>query len=191
MLFDNYLTTHNVGTYAPGNGYTYATYSNYLNAIKDYVVYIHHYIDIYNLSTIYGATARWIGKTPGSSGHLSYVNIIVNDMIEYEYPQGGYETGDDMIFSGASIVKSTGRLKQRYPITNGMELYRSTDGSFLKKFSGVGGNAWFLGPINGYWPANGIAEWGAVLIGVGGGLGDPAGTTVFIKKPYKSRVINV
>src|SRR6185436_1908596 len=90
MLYDPHLTLLADGKYSPGNGYTYATYDNYKRAITDYCRYIHWYKDEYGLDTIYGATARWIGKDEGSSGHVSYVSIIISDMLEYEYPQGGF-----------------------------------------------------------------------------------------------------
>jgi hypothetical protein len=196
MLFDPALTINNVGkvtkTTSDGFKYTYATYDTYLNAIKDYVRYIHHYIDIYELTTIYQATGRWLGlNRTGDPGHISYVTTVVNDMVEYEYPEGGYVSGDKMIFSGEAIDKATGRLRQRYPIVDGQtKLYKGTgDEFYLKTFDGTSGNAWFLGPINGFWPATGVAEWGAVLIG--STLADPKGTTLYIKNPVKSKVINV
>jgi hypothetical protein len=135
------------------------------------------------LSTIYGATARWIGKPPGSSGHLNYVNNIINDMIEYQFPNGGYNTGDDMIYAGPAFDRATGRIVQKYPVTVGMELYRSTSGDFLKKFNGTPGNAWFLG-----FPNNDPA-WGSLFIGTT--LADPDATVVYIKNPVKSKIINV
>ena len=184
MLYDAALTTHNKGTYSPGNGYTYASYDTFLNAVIDYCVYIHEYIDVYNLTTIYGATARWIGKIPGSTGHISYVNAIISDMVYYEYPPGtSIETGDKMIFAGASFNKFTGKVTQKYPITTGMDLYRGTNGDFLKKYTGVPGNAWWLGFVNGG------TEWGVVFIGTL--LADPVATLVYIKNPVKSKIINV
>lgn len=184
MLHDDHLTTHEDGTYTPSNGYTYATYANYVDAITDYCTYIHWYKDQYNLDTIYEATARWIGKVPGSSGHISYVTIIVNDMIEYEYPQGGYESEDEMIYFGAAFDRAVGRIVQKYPVTSGLTLYRGTNDSFvLKKYSGKDGLAWWLGFVNG-----GTA-WGAIVIGTSSA--DPDATIVYIKNPDPNKIVTI
>lgn len=184
MLYDSALTTHNVGTYSPGNGYTYAAYATFLSAVIDYCVYIHEYIDVYGLKTIYGTTARWIGKVPGSPGHLNYVNTIITDMIYYEYPSGTpIETGDKMIYAGPAFDRSTGKVTQKYPVTAGMALYRGTNGDFLKSYTGTPGNAWWLGFVNG------STEWGALFIGTS--LADSDATLVYIKNPVKSKIINV
>jgi hypothetical protein len=183
MLYDRNLTLLASGRYSPGNGYTYATYTNYVNAITDYCRYIHWYQDEYDLGDIYGATARWIGKVPGSSGHLNYVTTIINDMIEYEYPSGGYESGDKMIYFGRALDRATGKIVQKYPVYYGMPIYRGTDGSLLKKYSGSPGNAWWLGFVNG-----GTA-WGALVIATTSA--DSDGTVVYIKNPDPKKIINL
>ena len=181
MLYDSNLTILASSTYSPGNGYTYAVYDNYVDAILDYCRYIHWYKDEYNLDTIYEATARWIGKTPGSSGHISYINTIIDDMIRYEYPNGGYESGDVMIYAGPSLDRNTGKLTLKYPVTVGMQLYRGTDGSPLKKYSGTAGKAWWLG-----YPNNN-KEWGTIFIGTT--LADPDATLVYIKNPDPNKIV--
>jgi hypothetical protein len=183
MLYDSNLTILADGKYSPGNGYTYARYSDFENAVLDYCRYIHWYKDRYGLTTIYGATARWIGKTPGSAGHINYVTIVMNDMIEYEYPDGGYESGDVMIYAGDAFDKATGRIVQKYPVTYGMDLYRGTDGTFLKKYSGKAGDAWWLGH-----PNNNKA-WGTIFIGTS--VADPDATLVYIKNPDPNKIKNV
>lgn len=188
MLYDAHLTTHSDGIYCPGNGYCYAKYNNYMDAINDYCTYIHWYKDEYGLDTIYEATARWIGKTPGAAGHISYVNTIINDMIMYEYPQGGYESGDKMIFFGDAFDRSTGKIVQKYPVTTGLALYRGTstnsDGTpsdLLKKYSGDPGKAWWLGFVNGG------KDWGALVIGTS--AADPDATVVYIFKPDARKIV--
>lgn len=183
MLFDPNLTLLSGPKYCPGNGYCYATYENYFDAIVDYCRYIHWYKDEYNLDSIWEATARWIGKTPGSSGHQSYVTIIVDDMIEYEYPSGGYESGDKMIYFGKAFDRLTGEIGQKYPVTTGMELYRGTNGDLLKKYSGTPGNAWWLGFVNG-----GVS-WGAIVIGTSSA--DADATIVYIKNPDPKKIITL
>lgn len=183
MLYDPNLTILASGKYSPGNGYTYATYDNYTTAILDYCRYIHWYKDRYNLISIYQATARWIGKVPGSAGHVSYTNIIISDMIEYEYPTGGYESGDKMLYFGKAFDRATGRIVQKYPVTYGLSLYRGTDGDFLKNYTGADGKAWWIGLVNGN------PSWGALVIGTSSA--DADATIVYIKNPDVSKIINV
>ncbi len=185
MLYDSNLTllTSPPHKYSPGNGYTYAVYGNYKNAITDYCRYIHWYKDEYGLDSIYEATARWIGKKPGASGHISYINIIIDDMIEYEYPNGGYESGDEMIYFGAAFDRSVGSIVQKYPVNYGDILYRGTDGTVLKTYSGKSGNAWWLGFVNGG------KAWGALVIGTSSA--DADATVVYIKNPDPLKIINL
>jgi len=184
MLHDPNLTTHENGTYSPGNGYTYATYANYVDAITDYCTYIHWYKDQYDFDTIYEATARWIGKSPGSSGHVSYVTNIINDMIAYEYPSGGYESGDEMIYFGPALDRATGHIVLKYPVSNGLQLYRGADDAYpLKKYSGLPGKAWWIGFVNGG------TQWGAIVIGTT--AADADATIVYIKNPDPSKIVKI
>ncbi len=186
MLYDSKLTIlasggpNDNGKYSPGNGYTYACYETYEDAIRDYCRYIHWYKDEYGLDTIYEATARWIGKPAGSPGHQSYVSIIIDDMIRYEYPTGGYESGDVMIYAGPSFDRDTGKLTLKYPVKPGLQLYRGTDGNPLKKYSGTAGRAWWLGH------PNGNKKWGTIFIGTS--TADPDATVVYIKDPVLSDI---
>ncbi len=192
MLYDRNLTILSgppvTKTTSSGAKYTYATYDNYVDAVTDYCRYLAWYRDEYGLEDIYGATARWLGREPGSTGHENYVSIIISDMILYEHPEGSfYESGDKMIYAGQSIGvtngKLNGQLKLRYPINYGDSLYRGTNGDFLKKFTGTSGTAWFLGPVNGSW------DWGAIIIGTS--VADPNGTVVYIKNPDQTKVVKV
>lgn len=180
MLWDDNLTILAIDKYRPGNGYTYAVYDTYYDACTDYARYLHWYKDEYGFHDIYRATARWIGRQPGSSGHESYVTIIIDDMIKYEYPEGGYESGDKMIYAGPTLDRKTGQLGLKYPITTGMNLYRGTDGALLKKYSGTPGNAWWIGFVNGG------KEWGAVVIGTSSA--DVDATIVYIKNPDPAKI---
>lgn len=190
MLFSVNLTTHLSGrvvkTDSAGHKYDFATYDSYVNAITDYCRYIHWYRDQYNLTTIYSATGRWLGLSrTGDSGHLSYVNTIVNDIIEYQFPPGDfYETGDKMIWAGEYIDRATGKLKKRLFVATGTLLYRGTNGDILKKLSPAAGlpglNLFFLGPVNDSW------EWGACIVSTT--AADPLGTVVYVRNPDKTKV---
>lgn len=191
MLYDSNLTVLALPEkYSPGNGYTYAQYDNYQDAIIDYCRYIHWYKEQYNLDTIYEATARWIGKTPGSPGHLNYVSTIISDMVKYEYPDGGYESGDKMIYAGAAFDRLVGKIVQKYPVTNKMPLYRGTDGALLKYYSGPTSTpgdmktyAWWLGFVNG------AKDWGTIFIGTSSA--DADATLVYIKSPDPKKIVSV
>ena len=186
MLYDANLTTHASGLYAPGNGYTYAKYDNYSDAITDYATYLDWYRDRYGFYDIYRATARWTGKTPGSSGHISYVNTIISDMVEYEVPETTFYEAGDKMFSAEYVDRTTGKFLKRYPVKDGDILYRGTNGDILKTFNGTGGNALFLGPVDQEWKPDGTADWGIILIG---GASFPNGKGVYIKNVKKSLVV--
>jgi hypothetical protein len=182
MLYDAHLTTHASGKYTSNSGYTYATYANYVNAITDYYAYLDWYRDEYHLSVIYGATARWIGKTAGSPGHISYVNTIISDMVEYEYPEGKfYESGDKMIYTNNALKGD--RIVKRYTLTKGTPLYRGTSGDLLKNYSGTTSPALWLGLVNG------SKAWGMVMVKTSSA--DETGTLVYIKNPDITKVKTV
>ena len=102
-------------------------------------------------------------------------------MIRYEYPQGGYESGDEMIYAGPSLDRITGRLSLKYPVSYGLQLYRGArDDMPLKKYSGAGGRAWWLGYVNGG------KTWGAIFIGTTSA--DPDATLVYIKNPIAANI---
>lgn len=185
MLADASLCTHSIGTYSPGNGYTYAKYADVLNAAYDYANYLHNYAEVRHLETIYEVTAEWTGKNPGSPFHISYTNTIINDMTDYEFAPGDFfEVGDRMIYAGPSFDRVTGKVVQKYPVVqNKTILYKGTDGTVLKTYGGPDGDAWFLGPVQGSW------TWGAIFIGTS--WADPDATVVYIKAPQKDKVKNV
>jgi len=185
MLYDSSLTLLAVDVYQPGNGFSYAVYENHLNAVVDYIRYLKDYEVKRNLPTIYGATAEWIGKPPGSSGHISYINTIINDMYEYEFTDGQfYEVGDKMIYAGAPFDRATGKILQKYPVVKGVTtLYRGTDGTPLKTYKGPSGNAWFFGLVQG------STDWGLICIGTLDA--DPDATLCYIKNIDPKKIVNV
>lgn len=193
MLYDSSLCPHAVGQYAPGNGFTYAKYNDIYSAALDYINYLHNYAVARNLHTIYEVTAEWIGKTPGSPGHISYTDIVINDMIAYETkPNTFYEVGDKMIYGGTVRVglknvgpffdKNTGKLLKKYPVTVGMQLYRGTDGTFLKKYQGTPGKAWMLGLVQG------STTWANICIGTS--VADPDATFCYIKDVDITKIVS-
>lgn len=186
MLWDSSLCLHAAGQYSPGNGYTYAKYNDVYSASLDYAHYLHDYAENRNLHSIYAVTAEWIGKPPGSSGHISYVNIIINDMIAYELQPGEfYEAGDKMIFS--HNISTDGKIHEKYPVVKDKTvLYRGTSGDILKTYTGPSGLAWFTGLVQG------SKTWGTILIKTEAAGADPAGyTTVYIKNIDTTKIVKV
>jgi hypothetical protein len=188
MLYDPSLTTHS-GTpqkeVVGGHTYVYATYDNYGDAVTDYCNYLAWYRDEYGLDTIYEATGRWLGlNRTGDSGHINYVNIIINDMILYEFKEGEfYETGDRMIVPGVNFNNTTGTVTKRIFVKRGTTLYRGTNGDRLKELSPATGLAGldlrFMGLVQG------SKDWGMVYV-VSSGVGQ----WVYIQNPDLSTVKN-
>jgi hypothetical protein len=193
MLWSEPLTKNAAGQYSPGNGYTYAKYNNWTDSVKDYVFELTFYEVTWELETIYEATAKWIGEgnTPGSPDHLRYLNIVINDMISYEYLDGDfYEAGDKMVYTGGNFDRVTGKLNTKYPVTSGLQLYRGTNGDLLKTYSGASSKvgdastyAWYLGEVQG------SPDWGAICIGTT--VADPKGTWVYIKNIDTNKIVTV
>lgn len=190
MLYDSGLTILAAGQYSPGNGFTYAKYTNLVDAVRDYVRYIHNYAERRNRHTVYEVSGEWLGpRNYGNDHHVEYVNIIVDDMIRYEFiPGTWYEVGDKMIYAGTT--QSNGRLTKKYPVPNGTELFRGTNGDILKKASFLDANGnprtalcWFLGLVNN------STQWGMILVKTSSA--DSGGTLCYIKNIDKSKIINV
>lgn len=179
MLYDPNLTllsgptiTKTVGAHK----YKYATYDNYRDAVTDYARYLAWYRDEHGLETIYEATGRWLGlNRTGDSGHLSYVNAIISDMVAYENPEGEfYEVGDKMIYIDGFVDRATGKITKRIFVKEGTLLYRGTNGDVLKPLqSGMNGlNLLCSGPVQA------SDEWAMVFLGTTQG-----GRGVYIKNP--------
>lgn len=186
MLYDPNLTTHNSGTQKEivgGHTYVYATYDNYIDAVTDYCRYLEWYEQEHGLETIYEATGRWLGLSrTGDSGHISYVNTIINDMISYEYKEGEfYETGDKMINSDGYFDSSTGKMTKRIFVKTGTTLYRGTNEDVFKTLQPAKGLAGldlrFAGIVNE------SKSWGLVYV-----VSSGVGRWLYIKNPDLTKV---
>lgn len=181
--------------YAPGNGYTYAKYSNWTEGARDYVAYVKRYAT--TVDTRYGGvtdtidecTARWVGDALDSEEHKRYVSVLlaaVNDYYEH-VPNTFVDVGDRMIFAGKAAITS----KARYPIKNGTAAYRGTDGTLLKYVSFGSGDedivtqVRFLGPVGQPW-TDAEWAWGAFVFGTS--AADKDGTVAYIKDPDPKKV---
>lgn len=165
--------------------YTFATYTSYVDAVKDYCRYIHWYRDQYALETIYEATGRWLGlNRTGDTGHINYVNTIINDMVLYEHEEGDfYEVGDKVIYIDNYVDRSTGRFLKRLEVKAGTVLYRGTNGDILKKLSPPTGVTSLKLLCAG--PVQGSNEWAAVLLGTADG-----GRLAYVQNPDWTKLSN-
>lgn len=189
MLWDSRWTSTRQ-KYSPGNGYTYARYPNWAESVVDYCSYIRRYAVTADAryggitDTIDKATARWVGDPLLSEEHERYLRVLlaaIND--EYEFVPGTFtEVGDAMISVADSAVTST----RRYPVPNGTELCRGTNGDVYKlaSFSTPVGLCRFLGPVGQPW-SDPVWAWGAVIVGVAR-AGGP--TVFYIRNPDKAKV---
>jgi hypothetical protein len=65
--------------YAPGNGYTYAMYPDWLSSVRAYADLLRRY-HASGYTTVSSASAHWLGTIEGSSRHLTYLNNITAAM---------------------------------------------------------------------------------------------------------------
>jgi hypothetical protein len=65
--------------YAPGNGYTYAMYPDWLSSVRAYVQLLRRY-DASGYTTVSSASAHWLGTAQGSARHLRYLDGITAAM---------------------------------------------------------------------------------------------------------------
>lgn len=79
ILYHDWEAAYGAVPYAPGNGYTYAKYPDWLSSVKAYVHLIHIYDDS-GYTTVSSASAHWLGTTEGSTRHLTYLNNITKVM---------------------------------------------------------------------------------------------------------------
>lgn len=65
--------------YAPGNGYTYAMYPDWLSSVRAYADLLRRY-QASGYTTVSSASAHWLGTVEGSDRHLRYLNNITSVM---------------------------------------------------------------------------------------------------------------
>ena len=65
--------------YAPGNGYTYASYPTWLASVRAYVDLLGRY-DANGYTTVSKASAHWLGTYEGSDRHMTYLRNITSTM---------------------------------------------------------------------------------------------------------------
>ncbi len=197
MLWDASLTPTRA-KYSPGNGYTYASYPNWSEGVRDYVKYVNHYsttiVRKYSetyCDTIAEHCERWQGDAAPDNASSSYVNIILHEMNDiYDYVPGVYVPAGDLMIA---IDESTVTTNKRYPVKNGTLLYRGAGGDVLKSANfgtklpdgSLGGLCRFLGPVGATvkWD-DAVWKWAAIIVGIK----DVGPRVVYIKDPVKAKV---
>lgn len=140
-----------VTSYPASNGYVYTSYPNWTKGVEDYCLLLEKYAKQTNdprygdTSRIYGATAKWMGKAPGTEEHLRYLDVVLGRMDRYD-ARPPFE-GEMLINSGANadIKFSTNK---RYVIKSGDRWYLKPGGSVSYAFR-ADGDAIFFGQVQG------------------------------------------
>ena len=79
MLYHSWQDVYGAVPYAPGNGYTYARFPNWLAGVRAFA----HLVVLYDGAgyvTVSQASAHWLGTYEGSTRHLTYLRNITNVM---------------------------------------------------------------------------------------------------------------
>lgn len=66
-----------VEPYSPGNGLTYAKFTDWSDSVVCAYTPLLVKYDFDGYDTLYKATARWLGATPGSLRHMTYLNNVL------------------------------------------------------------------------------------------------------------------
>ena len=75
ILYHSWEAAYGAVPYAPGNGYTYAKYPDWLSSVRAYA----HLVTLYDqdgYTTVSSASAHWLGTREGSTRHLTYLKNI-------------------------------------------------------------------------------------------------------------------
>jgi hypothetical protein len=79
ILWYSWEAEYGAVPYAPGNGYTYAMYPDWLSSVRAYAALLRRY-NTSGYTTVSSASAHWLGTIEGSSRHLTYLNNITGVM---------------------------------------------------------------------------------------------------------------
>jgi hypothetical protein len=79
ILYYSWEAPYGAVPYAPGNGYTYASYPTWLASVKAYADLLGRY-DANGYVTVSKASAHWLGTYEGSDRHMNYLRNITSTM---------------------------------------------------------------------------------------------------------------
>lgn len=137
-----------VTEYSASNGFHYAAYPDWTTGVEDYCLLLGKYLDhapdskYGDTSTIYGATAKWTAKTPGSESHLKYLDIVLGRMTRYDI-RPKWE-GELAIYSPGTVYTTN----RRYLVKPGDRWFTKPGGNASYMFK-AGGNSYFMGQVAG------------------------------------------
>lgn len=140
--------------YKASNGYEYAKYANWVDAVRDYCGLLAQYeewaTEANFTSNIFYATAKWIGRPPGSADHIQYLHVVLWRMNQYDLRPPS--KGDPMIqLEPGTITKKKFLLRHDTPLYD-----RAGDASY-GRYAGPDTRVRWLGFINN-------TSWGAVIL---------------------------
>lgn len=153
VLYEN-RTISECEKYEASNGFNYAKYPDWTAGVRDYVGLLGQYeewspdLRIGDITTIYGATAKWIAKVPGSEQHLAYLNIVL-------WRMGQYMTTTRT--KGEMSIQAGQYATKRYRLRKGTPLYDEPGGLAYGTFRGTDTNVRWVGFHNN-------TSWGAIVI---------------------------
>ncbi|HEX2807664.1 MAG TPA: hypothetical protein VHN80_15995, partial [Kineosporiaceae bacterium] len=120
ILYYSWEAAFGAVPYAPGNGYTYASYPTWLASVRAYVDLLGRY-DTSGYSTVSKASAHWLGTYEGSDHHMTYLRNITSTMAVL--PDDAVPTMTALVLPSASAatVTATWSAKDNLTVT-GYEL---------------------------------------------------------------------
>lgn len=120
ILYYSWEAAFGAVPYAPGNGYTYASYPSWLASVKAYVDLLGRY-DSNGYTTVSKASAHWLGTYEGSDRHMPYLRNITSTMSVL--PDDAVPTMTALLLpsTSASTVTATWSAKDNLAVT-GYEL---------------------------------------------------------------------
>lgn len=137
-----------VNKYAASNGFNYTRYPTWTTGVVDYCMLLNKYASSSpdsrygDTTTIYGATAKWMAKTPGSDEHIRYLDVVLGRMNKYD-SRPPFE--GEMAIYGTGITYTS---NQRYAIKAGDRWYLKPGGAISYPFK-ADGQGYYLGQVNG------------------------------------------
>lgn len=137
-----------VTAYKASNGFTYTAYPDWTTGVEDYCMLLADYAKNHDdrrygdTALVYGASAKWMAKVPGSEEHLRYLDVVLGRMNRYD-ARTPFE--GDMAIYGTGITYTTNK---RYAVKTGDRWYLKPGGAVSYTFK-ADGSGYFLGQVNG------------------------------------------
>ncbi|HEY5437230.1 MAG TPA: hypothetical protein VIK13_18520 [Candidatus Limnocylindrales bacterium] len=134
ILYYSWEAAFGAVPYAPGNGYTYASYPTWIASVRAYVDLLGRY-HTSGYTTVSKASSHWLGTYEGSDRHMPYLRNITSTMSAL--PDDAVPTMTALVLpaTSASTVTATWSAKDNVAVT-GYEL-RTHDSAGVWSASGA------------------------------------------------------